>query len=324
MKTEEYNNKIKVSRTYSKASNNSREVLETLLKQLIALGFLDIKFMQFKFEGVGRMCRRFFVSADGNHFISAPCEMLLPDNKNQLPVSKVGKSVGARSKGGGRQYLPLVRELLASSQSWKAITKSEEYMFPGFEETGSSNQNGANILVCHNWRDCQSGCDDFLMRDCQLAIGSTTIQTKMIAIDGKETEVSIRRGVCQGVKRCQTSNCNYVVSRAQHANRCSKHGPKVQLVVTGPCPVNLVYVTPTETEDRRRWLITISNEVDRPTYHSHEKPSPHGIPTKLQNDLTEAVCTEPSRTASQLQKGNLNSINKFIVFSLFNIFINPE
>jgi hypothetical protein len=51
--------------------------------------------------------------------------------------------------------------------------------------------------------------------------------------------------------------------------------------------------------------------------HSHHKPNPHVLPSKIKNDITEAVLIDPSRTALQLQKGN-NIYNGHPYISLFN------
>ena len=146
--------------------------------------------------------------------------------------------------------------------------------------------------------------DSFIVKDCQLSLGPTHTTVMELDIDGKSTKVSIRRGQCEGVKVCSGAGCNrqYIVSRSQKLNRCPEHGKKkTGLKESGPCPVNVVYVTPKNTADKQRWIVTLSLDGSG---HNHGKPSPHTIPTSVREDIKAAVITDPSKTAADLQKGN--------------------
>ena len=146
--------------------------------------------------------------------------------------------------------------------------------------------------------------DSFIVKDCQLSLGSTHITVRELDIDGKTTKVSIRRGQCNDVKVYSGEGCNrqYIVSRSQKLNRCPEHEKKkIGLKESGPCPVNVVYVTPKNTADKQRWIVTLSFDGSGP---NHGKPSPYTIPTSVREDIKAAVIADPSKAAADLEKGN--------------------
>lgn len=226
------------------------------------------------------------------------------DVVNNMETSQKGKS--NKRNGKGKHYLPIVRDHLLKCKNWKEIDSQEEYTLPGFKGV-------PEVLYCDDWKNLPlaSENDVFILRDCQLSLGSTHKTTHELNIDGKLTKVSVRRGQCEGVKTCAAKECSssYIVSRSQKVNRCPRHArQKVALKESGPCPVNVVHIAPVDSNDRRRWIMSLSLAPGG-SGHNHGTPSPHSIPTMVKEDIRSAVLADPSRTASDLQKGKLTKLS---------------
>lgn len=70
---------------------------------------------------------------------------------------------------------------------------------------------------------------------------------------------------------------------------CSIHKNSVPLKETGKCPVQFLYIWPVE-DDGRRWNGVINS-------HNHDKPAPHKISTKVQEDIQETALEALQRTS---------------------------
>jgi len=212
-----------------------------------------------------------------------------------------------KRNGRGKHYLPVIKTLLLTREAWDEIENEEAYALPGFT-------NLPKVLYCRDWEHLPlaSTSDSFIVKDCQLSLGPTHATVRELDIDGKPTKVSIRRGQCEGVKVCCGEGCNrqYIVSRSQKLNRRPEHGKKkIGLEESGPCPVNVVYVTPKNIADKQRWIVTLSLDGSG---HNHGKSSPHNIPTSVREDIKAAVIADPSKTTADLQKGNFITLRILI------------
>lgn len=267
---------------------------------------VDIDFNLFTFNKAPRVCRRYQLSHEGCRFLENPSEVNVPLQTedincggNAADPNNDQTTKSRKRNGRGKHYLPVIKTLLLNREAWEEIENEEAYALPGFT-------NLPKVLYCSDWEHLPlaSTSASFIVKDCQLSLGPTHATVREIDIDGKLTKVSIRRGQCEGVKVCAEEGCNrqYIVSRSQKMNRCPEHGKKkIGLKESGPCPVNVVYVTPENIADKQRWIVTLSLDGSG---HNHGKPSPHTIPTSVREDIKAAVIADPSKTAADLQKGN--------------------
>lgn len=107
----------------------------------------------------------------------------------------------------------------------------------------------------------------------------------------------MRRGPCEGVKKCAGPDCSYVVSNRQKVNRCVHHRESHSLVSTGPCPAHMVYIWPS-SDDGRRWIGVVPG-----TQHNHSKPAPHILSSKVKEDIRKVVSDDSTKSTKDIMKG---------------------
>ena len=99
-----------------------------------------------------------------------------------------------------------------------------------------------------------------------------------------------------------SQGCGYITSTRE--NRPYPDHPKLSLVCSGECPVEFLYVKPTDLTDNRRWLtgfVRTSQEFMKGTnIHSHPTPPGSKIPC---NDIHIAVSENPHLQTSDLVEG---------------------
>lgn len=264
--------------------------------------------MEFKFSNISRVVRRFQITVEGRQYLEHPSSVFLPSNQGTDTVKSHShrphnKSQKINTHDHGKHYLPKIKSLLKSDKDWVVLENGDDYMYPGFKAT---------VVFCQDWREVAlAACDgDFIFKDCQLSTGGSHSTKHKISINNTETDVFVKRGQCEGVKVCSGKDCGYIVSRCQHKNRCSQHSSE-PLKSTGKCPINIVYVIPVDSNDRRRWIMSCALEGDQS--HNHDRPSPHLLPTMLKNDITNALKKDPSLTAIQIQKGSWRLLHDILV-----------
>ena len=73
-----------------------------------------------------------------------------------------------------------------------------------------------------------------------------------MSVDGVMEMVNYKIVPCNGVKLCSnhSDGCGYI-SAVKETRRCPQH-PESQLVRSGPCPVEMVYIWPEKLSDNRR------------------------------------------------------------------------
>ena len=133
--------------------------------------------------------------------------------------------------------------------------------------------------------------------DNQFTTRNTQTTKHEIEIDGVKTVLYIKRGPCEGVKRCSGDQCCYIVSNRQKINRCSKHKQSCPLVSTGNCNAQMIYVWP-EIDNGKRWVGLVPG-----TQHNHPKPAPHIMSSKVKEDLQKVVEDDISKSTKDLMKG---------------------
>ena len=111
---------------------------------------------------------------------------------------------------------------------------------------------------------------------------------------------------CTGVDE-DGQQCGFSLANKHNNNTCIKHHMSHSLEKTGKCDSVLIYVSPLDPKDNRRWLGCLptngssSNVVPHST---HPKP----VPSKLGSFLKEAVVKkleqDPSTSTSDISIGN--------------------
>ena len=175
--------------------------------------------------------------------------------------------------------------------------KKEDYEYPGFS------QSSKDIAYCKNIKEMKGfGSHQrphFMWDDNQLSKRHTTTKKCQIRIEGKNTEITLRRAPCEGIKVCSFPDCTYAVSNRQKQNRCKSHAKTHKLKMTGPCPAQIMYAWPTN-DDGRRWMGIVP---DPDLKHNHSKPAPHRISQEVKCKIGAALKKDTSLTTKDLQKG---------------------
>ena len=150
---------------------------------------------------------------------------------------------------------------------------------------------------------------DFLYYDIQFGKGKPRNPQQITISFGDESslDVTYRIAPCRGVKLCgsHAQGCGYVTSTREN-RPCPDH-PKLPLVCSGECPVEFLYVKPTDDTDNRRWqtgFVRTSKEIMKgANIHSHPTPPGSKIPRKILTDIQNAVTENPHLKTSDLVEG---------------------
>lgn len=161
---------------------------------------------------------------------------------------------------------------------------------------------------------------DFIYYDIQIGKGKprNPQQLTVTFTDESSLNVTYRITPCQGVKMCgsHVQGCEYLTS-TRESRPCPNH-PKVPLVSSGECPVEFLYIKPTDATDNRRWLtgfVRGSRELmEKTNIHNHPTHPSSKIPCKIQNDIRDAVTENPHLKTSDLVEGNRISCCKLHVY----------
>lgn len=121
--------------------------------------------------------------------------------------------------------------------------------------------------------------------DNQLSKRHTTTRKCQMKIEGKNTEITLRRAPCEGIKVCSFTDFTYAVSNRQKKNKCERHATTHWLQSTGPCPAQLLYAWPTN-DDGRRWMGIVPSENLK---NNHVKPAPHRISEEVKCKIGNAL-----------------------------------
>ncbi|XP_068726506.1 uncharacterized protein [Montipora capricornis] len=221
--------------------------------------------------------------------------------KNEIPFYSSRIFTSENKKQGNREgraihHLPKIRNALSSSYNWYDMTK-EDYEYPGFS------QSSKDIAYCKNIKEVKGfGSHQrphFMWDDNQLSKRHTTTKKCQIKIEGKNTDITLKRAPCEGIKVCSFPDCTYAVSNRQKQNKCKTHAKTHKLKMTGPCPAQIVYAWP--TNDDGRWWMGIVPSPD--LKHNHSKPAPHRINQEVKCRIGNALKNDTSLTTKDLQKG---------------------
>ena len=293
------------TRTYSAGSKQiddkgSQGWWSILLRQAINLEYVDIKFNITRCKSFTRVWRQYRVTEKGKQFLDAPHDVfILNPAKNPLSDKIKRKENATRKRSGrGHHHLPKIKECLNKSENWVKLTSMDQYEFPGFE-SGTQNLQTSFSFVddCRKLTFAANTRPHFIWEDNQLSKRGTQTTKHSINTDGVDTLLNVRRGPCEGVKKCAGPDCNYAVSNRQKVNRCIHHKGNFSLVSTGPCPAHMVYIWPC-SDDGRRWVGIVPG-----TQHNHDKPAPHVMSSKVKEDIQRVVSNDSTKTTKDIMKG---------------------
>ena len=200
--------------------------------------------------------------------------------------------------GRGNHHLPKIKDCLRNSANWMELTLKDQYEFPGFDTASATSQ--TNFVFIKDYRKLNfapSTRPHFIWDDNQLSKRSTQTTKHDIVIDGVDSSLNVRRGPCEGVKKCDGPNCSFVVSNRQKVNRCVQQKDSHSLVSTGPCPAHMVYIWPV-SDDGRRWIGVVPG-----TEHNHGKPAPHILSSKVKEDIRKVVSGDSTKSTKDIMKG---------------------
>ena len=221
-----------------------------------------------------------------------------------------------------------IRNLMSDSENWFQITNESDYHFPGVFATPHPKRLGycADISTLPQY-DCHN--PHFLFSDIQLGKGKARNPQKVsMVVDGKEETLWYRIVPCGGVKLCPAAGCTHVVA-TREVRSCSHH-PSEKLTrsneSSGECPVEFVYLWPTDEADSRRWItgITRGEPAISENLHNHPIHSSSKIPSKVDTDIRSAVIADPNLKTKDLLIGEYTCIciqpstqdRDFIVYSI--------
>ena len=298
----------------------SLEHWRKLIRGAWMLGLLQRKMIQ----GAGQQLSKtttmntFYPSSLSEAFIANPSTVLLrKQNKvhNAIPESTASPSSTQKKsrESKGTQAAPLIRSLLSTPNYWYPITCSSDYQYPGVFDVDHPQRLGYCDDVTKLGLYTPSN-PDFMYYDIQFGKGKPrNPQNITITLPGcdheDETtlEAEYRIAPCRGVKLCgmHEQGCDYVTSTRE--NRPCPNHPSVPLVGSGDCPVEFVHIKPKDPNDNRRWQTGfVRGGIDMmkaSNLHNHKLPPATRIPTKVQNDIKDAVKEDPHLKTTDLVEG---------------------
>jgi hypothetical protein len=185
------------------------------------------------------------------------------------------------------------------SGTWKNATLGM-LKYPGFTE----NSGVSEVLFVDDVKRFYDGEDDyvFLMGNMQLTrkVGKPKFK-KVVTLPNEESLISVfvRVNECAGVKQCAAANCEFSLQNCFSRNTCLKH--PYEPLENKSCHCQIAFVCPVEKQDRRRWVISFSDDEGR--LHSHARPPENRLVSRVRSDIVGAVARDPTLTVSEIHKG---------------------
>lgn len=195
----------------------------------------------------------------------------------------------------GIHLLPVLRRLLSSCNNWFTICETKHHHYRGVFHCPSPQHLGCTEditkLPFYSPED-----EHFLFSDIQLSKAKPR-EPRCITFC-----MNYRIAPCGGVKICSAKGCSYVPSTREH-RRCSEH-PNQPLEHSGTCPVEFVYVRPTNSENKRRWLSGLVRSGDLSSMNLHNYPL-NGASKIVVHDICNRLDEDPSLKTHDIVTGNV-------------------
>ena len=296
---------IDKSSTFRKGEVYENETLERSwwsrhLRQLVSLRLVAINFKIIRNQKFSATSRKFKVSKEGEEFLNKPSDLLVlspsidPFKSGKKAPS--GNKKQANREGRALHHLPKVRKALSSADNWCEMTK-EDYEYPGYSQSSKDVAYCKDIKAIKGFGSHQR--PHFMWADNQLSKRHTSTKKCQMKIEGKNTDITLMRAPCEGIKVCSYPDCGYAGSNRQKKNKCKSHSKTHTLQMTGLCPAQILYAWPTN-DDGRRWMGIVSGPDLK---HNHRKPAPHRLSQEVKCKIGNALKKDSSLTTKDLQKG---------------------
>lgn len=256
------------------------------------------------------------LASAGEAFLENPHVIELPDvsaisHPNTHAVENAeGSNTKPKRQGKGCHAIPAIRSLMSSSENWYTICREEDYEFPGTFSTPAPQRMGycSDITTLPKYDHSN---EHFLFTDIQFGKGKArNLQRTKMSVDGTEEELWYRIVPCGGVKLCgdHENGCSYVTS-TRETRSCPSH-PKSHLVKSGECPVEFIYIWPTEESDKRRWITGVRRlgGCEDENLHNHPTHAATKISSKVDTDIRRAVVANPHLKTKDLMTGKSMTI----------------
>lgn len=283
-------------------------------------GLIILNFAEIRASGLFRnqIAATLIVSEDGKQVANGgtswhvPCLIQETDSQSQIRKARAPS---------GSNLMPVIEDLLSSSQNWFQVTHSKDYQYPGLfpeppklrirnDESSVSQAppRMGHIVNIHSLPHFTGQNHHLLYTENQLSKGHYNDNIRQVNIDGQDRELHIRYAACKGVLKCGVSGCTFVGSKT--SKKCPTH-PTAKLASSGNCPVYVVYAYPSNpTEDGERWITGITKDSlankSSTNLHNHPLPTPSKVPEIVSLSVKQAVQNNPGITPSQLNIGEYN------------------
>ena len=266
------------------------------LRQLISLRLVAINFKIIRNQTFSATSRKFKVSKEGEEFLNNPSDLLVVspfvDPFNSEKNASSGNKQHVNREGRTLHYLPRTRKALSSAHNWCEMTK-KDYEYPGdskdiayYKDIKAMKGFGSHQRPHFMWTDNQQSKRHTSTKKCQIK-------------EGTNTDITLKRAPCEGIKVCSYPDCSYAVSSRRKNNKCKSHAKTHKLEMTGPCPAQILYAW-TTNDDGRRWMGIVPGPDLK---HNHRKPASYRISEELKCKIGNALEMDTSLTNKDLQKG---------------------
>ena len=305
----------KTSFSYGNSKGHTLEQWRLFLRQCHVLGIVkyDLRSM-IKGSGHYSVMGIYYPLDDCKPYINNEKSLMLPvleqsiesrPCRNRPSTSASECSLKKKRLGKGCNILPIVRKLLVDKENWKTIADKSDYQFPGTFKTPTEQ----HLYYIPDWKSLKQASETnhhFLWNDIQMSKGVLN-KDRLIEVEiGDEKEkVYYRSAPCLGVKTCPEFGCDYVAPIREKRN-CKNHPQHKLQRCNTDCPVEFVYIYPTECEgDHRRWIggIVRNQRKHSSNLHSHPLHGGFKICSLVQEKVRNAIQSNPSLTPTDISLG---------------------
>ena len=194
---------------------------------------------------------------------------------------------------------------MESREKWYAINNEDDYHFPGVFTAPYPQRMGfcEDITKLAKY---DSKNEHFLFTDVQLHKGRARNPRKVtMNVNGTNEQLWYRIIPCGGVKLCErySDGCTHVLS-IRESTKCPNH-PDEKLIHSEECAVEFTYLWPECPDDKRHWMTGIIRTSDIPDANLHNHPIHNAskIPSKVVNDIRDAISANPTLKTGDLLLG---------------------
>ena len=164
------------------------------------------------------------MSKEGEEFLNNPSDLLVLSpfidpfkSENKAPP---GNKQQTNREGRALHHLPKIRKVLSSGDNWCEMT-NEDYEYPGYSQSSKDVAYCKDIKATKGFGSHQR--PHFMWTDNQLSKRHTSTKKCQVKIEATNTDITLKRAPCEGIKVCSYPDCSYAVSNRQKNNKCKSH-----------------------------------------------------------------------------------------------------